>query len=169
MASLGILSGSQSGYLIYSSTFSPFPFDKAVFLTTDSPFSCPAFSSLFLTPVFSLSIFSRPLFVASLAYCPARRHYLSFSSPSPFFFFCPPLLSPSPSALPSPVPIFSQGVCPKWLRPTWQHLFVVLAQCGRSSPCRAPLARCHLCFTAVSMCRLCCWRQLCRWMLWTTC
>ena len=77
------------------------------------------------------------------AYCPARRHSLSFSFPPPSFFFCPPLLSPSPSALPFPAPIFSQGVCPKWLRPTWQHLFVVLAQSGRSSPCRAPIT----CFT----------------------
>ena len=64
------------------------------------------------------------------AYCPARRSYfslapvfsvllslLALSSPSTFSLssrLAPPLLLSSP--------IVSQGVCPKWLGPTWQHL-----------------------------------------------
>ena len=129
------------------------PFDKAISLTTDSPFSLSGFLVFVIDTCFP-SIFSRPLFVASLG-------ILSGSPPLLFFLFSLSLLlllllppsSPSLSLRPSlPCPYFSQGVCPKWLRPTWQHLFVVLAQSGRSSPCRAPLARCHLCFAAILEC-----------------
>ena len=65
------------------------------------------------------------------AYCPARRSY--FFLP-PFLFVLLSLLaltSPStfslssrlsPPLLLSSAPIVSQGVCPRWLGPTWQHL-----------------------------------------------
>ena len=63
------------------------------------------------------------------AYCPARRFY--FSLPRSVLLFLLPLSSPfsfslssrlSPPLLLSSAPIVSQGVCPKWLSPTWQHL-----------------------------------------------
>ena len=63
------------------------------------------------------------------------------------FFFLLPLFPPSSSAPRSPVLFrfgFSQGACPKWLRPTWQHPLVALAQSGSSSPCRASFAWGHL-------------------------
>ena len=77
---------------------------------------------------------------------------LFFSLYSSFLLLPPPSFSSLSLRPPSPVLFrfgFSQGACPKWLRPTWQHPLVALAQSGGSSPCRAPFAWCHLCFAAI--------------------
>ena len=117
MASLGILSGSQSGYLIYSSTFSPFPFDKAVSLTTDSPFLL----SRFLVSLFDTCFLPLNLLPTSLCGQPG---ILSGSPPLPFFLFSLSLLlllppsSLSLSLRPSlPGPYFLSRCLPKVAQP----------------------------------------------------
>ena len=110
-ASLGILSGSS---LIspFSSLFSPFL--PSSFLSLGLSLSLRAWLvssvgfSLSFIPIFSL-------LGPAWAYCPARHS--SLSSSYYLFLLRFSLLSALPHLLP-----FSQGVCPKRLRPTWQHL-----------------------------------------------
>ena len=128
MASLGILSGSLSGTLIY--------------------LSC---TGIYLRPLFHplSSLCGQPGHIVRLVALLFLLLLLSFPS-ALLFFSLPPLPPPPPSLFPL-LPIlfhFSQGACPKWLCPKWQHPFVALAQSGRLSPCRALLAWCHLCFAA---------------------
>ena len=148
-------------------------------------------SRLFFIPTLLLSVFFLPLssylsFPPSWpawAYCPARRSHfflpsfllfplvialvIALSSHSIFSYsrLHPPL--PLSSAL-----VVSQGVCPKWLGPTWQHLLYIspkVVACrhgGRLLLCVAfallPSLR------AVTMFRLRFWCRLCWWMLWIT-
>ena len=97
---------------------------------SDLPFSVFMLSRFLYWHLFTSSLPSPKLPLRpAWAYCPARR--FTFSSPSPFFsfrlplLFLPPLPPPSPSLFPL-LPLlfhFSQGACPKWLCPKWQHPF----------------------------------------------
>ena len=155
MASLGILSGSLSGSLIYLSLFSRFFLLMKSSLTTDFPsfllHSRASFTDIYLRPLFPplTSLCGQPGHIVRLVALLLLLLLLSFPSTFLFFFCLPFLLLLLPFPLPFPLLFhFSKGACPKWLSPTWQHPFVALAQSGRSSPCRAPLAWCHLCFAA---------------------
>ena len=107
MASLGILSGSLSGSLIYLSLFSRFFLLMKSSLTTDFP------SSLLRSLASCTDIYLRPLFPPLTSLCGQPGHIvrlvallfllLLLSFPSAFlFFFCPssslslPFPSPSP-------------------------------------------------------------------------
>ena len=92
---------------------------------------CYAFSSPLFTPTLPLSNFSLPFFVASLGILSGSSLLLLFAPVLSVLLSLLPLSSPfsfslssrlSPPLLLSSAPIVSQGVCPKWLGPTWQHL-----------------------------------------------
>ena len=154
-ASLGILSGSQSGSSSFlhprlghpSHSYTSFHHSSLSFLliilysrcslfTPDSSFSlCSRVPSLYQLYSFLSSLFLYlptflPPFVASLGILSGSSLSLLLP-PFPLFPLVTALYSPSIfslySRLPPPLPlssalVVSQGVCPKWLGPTWQHL-----------------------------------------------
>ena len=106
-------------------------FSRCSLFTPDSSFPCYAFSSPLFTPTLPLSNFSLPLFVASLGILSGSPLLLLFAPVFSVLLSILPLSSPStfslssrlsPPLLLSSALIVSQGVCPKWLGPTWQHL-----------------------------------------------
>ena len=148
-ASLGILSGSQSGpssflhpwfgppshactSLLHSSLSSPWhPFFHDVLSSPRIPLLPVTLSRLPSTPTPPLSNFSLPLLVASLGILSGSPLLLLFAAVFLVLLSLLPLSSPStfslssrlsPPLLLSSAPIVSQGVCPKWLGPTRQHL-----------------------------------------------
>ena len=125
MASLGILSGSLSGSLIYLSLF------------LCSLASC---TGIYLRPLFPplSSLCGQPGHIVRLVALLFLLLLLSFPSAFLFFFCLPCLLPLPPFSLSFPFFFIS-------LKVLAQSGF---AQSGRSSPCRAPLAWCHLCFAA---------------------
>ena len=105
-------------------------FPRCSLFTPDSSFPRSAFSSLLVAPTLLFSNFSLPLFVASLGILSGSPPLLLFAPilsvlhpPSLFLLhLLTPSLPPFSFAPPPSAPILSQGVCPKRLCPTWQHL-----------------------------------------------